>query len=266
MRALASAGVLAVLFGCLPSTSSPSGATDSATGSDDPTELGNRAVAGEVIDLSGAPVVDVVVTVSDEVCVPDRSSASGSFTIEKVKDGPQRVIVYGETAPAGPFASVVMPIDVAGDTTLPDPIRVPHLDERHPIDPLAQAQQVINSGDGLRLVIEPGTLTLAPFFAPEILVARVPVAMAPPFIPDGVELLDLHVLHPIRSRFEPPAAIEFPPNPELAPGTAVIFHGLDYDTGLLTPVASGTVNADGVPVTDPGQGIPELTWIGVSLK
>jgi hypothetical protein len=97
-------------------------------------------------------------------------------------------------------------------------------------------------------------------------VARVPVAMAPSFVPEGVELLDLHVLHPIRSRFEPPAAIEFPPNPELAPGTAVIFHGLDYDTGLLTPVASGTVNADGAPVTDPGQGIPELTWIGVSLK
>lgn len=266
MRARAFAGVLALLLGCLPSTSSPSGATDSATGSDDPTELGTRAVTGEVIDLSGAPVVDVVVTVSDEVCVPDRSSTNGSFTIEKVKDGPQRVIVYGETAPDGPFASVVVPIDVAGDTTLADPIRVPHLDERHPIDPLAQAQQVINSDDGLRLVIEPGTLTLAPFFAPEILVARVPVAMAPPFIPDGVELLDLHVLHPIRSHFEPPAAIQFPPNPELSPGTAVIFHSLDYDTGLLTPVANGTVNADGVPVTDPGQGIPDLTWIGVSLK
>jgi hypothetical protein len=265
MRALASAGIFIVL-GCVPSTGSSSSATQTATTADEPTELGTRTVMGEVIDLSGAPVVYVVVTVSDEVCVPDRSSASGSFTIERVKDGSQRLIVYGETASDGPFASVVVPIDVVGDTTRADPIRVPHLDERHPIDPLAQVPQVITSGDGLRLVIEPGTLTLAPFFEPEILVARVPVTAAPSFVPEDVELLDLHVLHPIRSRLEPPAAIEFPPNPALAPGTAVTFHALDYDTGLLTPVASGTVNTDGAPVTDPGEGIPELTWIGVSLE
>lgn len=255
--------VLLVAIGCAPNTSSTS---EGAPASEDTNALGTATVDGQILDLSGAPAVELFVTISDEYCVPDRTSASGAFSVERVKEGSQRLITYGETASNGWFASVVLPIDVAGDNTVVDPVHVPRLDERYSIDPLAQNQQVITSGAGLRLVIEPGTLTLAPFFEPEILVARVPVAAAPPFVPAGVELLDLHVLHPIRSRFEPPAAIQFPPNAELAPGTAITFHALDYDTGLLTPVASGTVNAEGAPATNPGEGIPELTWIGISLE
>jgi hypothetical protein len=256
--------VLLAAIGCAPST--PITSDGAPTDSEDTSTLGTSAVDGQIIDLSGAPVVAVFVTISDDYCVPDRSSATGSFTVEKVKDGSQRVITYGETASNGWFASVVLPIDIAGDTTLVDPVQVPRLDERHPIDLATNEQQVIVSGDGLRLFVEPGTLTLAPFFEDEILVARVPIAAVPPFVPPGVELLDLHVLHPIRSTFEPPAAIQFPPNPELTPGTPVIFHSLDYDTGLLAPVATGIVNAEGAPVTNPGEGIPELTWIGVSLE
>jgi hypothetical protein len=256
--------VVLAAIGCAPST--PITAEGAPTDAEDTNELGTSTVEGQIIDLSGAPAVELFVTISDEYCVPDRTSASGLFTVEKVKDGSQRLITYGETASNGWFASVVLPVDVAGSTTLEEPIQLPRLDERYPIDLAANEQQVIVSGDGLRLVVEPGTLTLAPFFENEILVARVPVTAAPPFVPPGVELLDLHVLHPIRSTFEPPAAIQLPPNPELTPGTPVVFHSLDYDTGLLTPVANGIVNAEGAPVTNPGEGIPELTWIGVSLE
>ena len=55
------------------------------------------------------------------------------------------------------------------------------------------------------------------------------------------------------------------PDPELTPGASATFYSLDYDTGTLTPVAEGTVNAEGAPITNPGQGIPELTWIGVAI-
>ncbi|HHO54392.1 MAG TPA: hypothetical protein ENK18_26855 [Deltaproteobacteria bacterium] len=69
------------------------------------------------------------------------------------------------------------------------------------------------TADGLTLTIEPGALSLAPF-APETLsVARVPVASAPPFVPDGPGLLDLFVLHPILSVLDPPAPVPFSATP-----------------------------------------------------
>ena len=96
--------------------------------------------------------------------------------------------------------------------------------------------------------------------------ARVPVDLAPPVAPEDVELLDLFVLHPILSPLDPPAPISFPEDTELAPGTRVVFHALDYELGRLVPVATGEVGEDGRPASDDGQGIPELTWIGMSLQ
>ena len=100
----------------------------------------------------------------------------------------------------------------------------------------------------------------------ELQVARVAISDAPPIAPPGVELVDLFVLHPILSPIDPPAAIAFPADTGLAPGTRVTFHALDYELGQLVPVASGEVDAEGRAVSDEGQGIPELTWVGLSVE
>ncbi len=223
-------------------------------------------VSGRIVDLDDQPVVDVFVTVSTDFCIPDRTASDGSFTVGRVDPGPKRLITYGETAANGLFASVSAAFEPQGDTTFPEPVRTPRLDERWPVDPAATTEQRVVSADGLELTIPPGSLSLAPFAPSEVQVARVPPDRAPPVVPDGVELADLFVLHPILSTFDPPAPVAFPADTGLPPGTRVTFHALDYDLGVLVPVAAGTVDAAGRPVTDAGQGIPELTWIGLSVE
>jgi hypothetical protein len=122
---------------------------------------------------------------------------------------------------------------------------------------------VITTADGLLLTVAIGSLAFAPS---ELQVARVPVEDAAGFIPAGVDLVDLFVLHPILSRLDPPAAVAFPDDLGLPEGTPVLFHSLDYDLGQLVVVAAGVVGQDGRPRTEDGQGIPELTWLGLSVE
>lgn len=261
--------IVAAVSACAPGVNAPGTTGDasgpSSTDTNSTEELGTSVVRGRVADLSGQAIIDMFVTVSDDYCVPDRTSTTGAFVVERVQDGSQRLITYGETASNGTFASVVLPILVEGDTTVANTVSVPRLDETHPVDLESTEVQTITSSDGLELELQPGSLTFAPFFEAEILVARVPVSDAPAFVPQEVELHDLFVLHPIRSTFDPPAPLRFPPDPELTPGTSVSFYSLDYDTGLLTPVATGVVNDEHAPVTSPGQGLPELTWVAVAI-
>ncbi len=224
------------------------------------------SVSGAVEDVDGSAVPDLYVTASDAFCTPDRTDEAGGFTIGNVAGGEKRLITYGDTAPGGPWASVVLPLDLAGDTVMPAPVLAPSLTESWPVDPDATEEQTIVTADGLVLSIAPASLHLAPFADPEVRVRRVPVAQSPAFVPDGATLVDLFVLDRILSTFDPPAAVAFPADTGLDPGTAVTFYALDYDTGWLVPVAAGAVDADGRPTSAEGEGIPELTWIAVSVE
>jgi hypothetical protein len=224
------------------------------------------SVVGQVVDLERNPVVDLFVTVSTEFCIPDRTDGEGGFEVGSVTDGPKRLITYGETASNGLFASVVFDFDAAGEVRLADPVVVPALVERYPVDPDSLEEQSIESEDGLELKMAPGALELAPFAPDEVQIARVPIEDAPPFVPDGVTLADLFVLHPIRSTLDPPASVVFPEVSGASPGAAVVFFALDYETGQLRAVATGSVNDQNRPATHEGEGIPELTWIGIALE
>ena len=163
-------------------------------------------------------------------------------------------------------ASVSFGFEAEGQHVFEAPIRLPRLDERWPIVEESPEEQVITTDDGLTLTILPAALKLAPFAPAELQVARVPLADAPAFVPVGVELVDLFVLHPILSTLSPPAPLAFPDDTGLSPGTRVSFHALDYESGQLIPVASGEVDETGRPRTDDGEGISELTWVGLSVE
>lgn len=222
-------------------------------------------VGGVITELDGEPVTDVFVTVSTEFCIPDRTDAGGAFEIREVVAGPKRLITYGETASSSLVASVSFAFEAEAAHVFRTPIQLPRLQETWPLDEEADDEQVITTDEGLTLTIPVGALKLAPFAPSELQVARVPLEAAPGFVPQGTELVDLFVLHPILSTLDPPAAVSFPSDTGLAVGTRVGFHALDYELGQLVSVAEGTVGEDGRPRTDHGQGIPELTWIGLSV-
>lgn len=261
-----SAGAL-LLWACT-GTNTPTDRASADSGSADSGGLSvdRFTVHGLVEDLLGQPVVDVFVTVSTEFCIPDRTDGDGAFGVGEVSEGDKRLITYGETASNGLFASVAFPFSANEAFVFERPIRTPALDETWPLDEFAAEAQRIETEDGLVLTVPAGALELAPFMPNELQVARVPWELAPPITPVGLELVDLFVLHPIQSMFTSPAPVAFPSDLGLSPGTAVQFHSLDYETGLLVPVANGTVDQGGHPVTTEGQGLRELTWIGLSLE
>jgi len=239
-------------------------------GNPEPTETAHEAeqafsVVGEITDLSGQPVIDVFVTVSTEFCIPDRTDENGAFEVREVVAGPKRLITYGETASSSLVASVSFAFEAEQAHVFDASIQLPRLDETWPLDEQADDEQVITTSAGLTLTVPAGALDLAPFAPPELQVAQVPLGAAPGFVPEGVALVDLFVLHPILSTLDPPAPIAFPSDTGLAVGTRVRFHALDYELGQLVPVATGEVGEDGRPRTDDGQGIPELTWVGLSV-
>ncbi len=224
------------------------------------------AVGGVITDLSDGPIVDVFVTVSTEFCIPDRTDSQGDFEVQEVVAGPKRLITYGETASNGLVASVSFAFQADSAHVFDAAIQLPRLEETWPLDEAATDAQAITTSEGLTLTIPAGALKLAPFAPSELQLARVPVGDAPDFLPEGVELVDLFVLHPVLSTLDPPAAVAFPSDTALPSGTRVRFHALDYTLGQLVDVATGVVDEDGRPRTDEGQGIPELTWIGLSVE
>ncbi len=257
----ASSAVTVLVLGCAaPGTADP--AADSGAGP----APDRFSVSGKVLALDDQPVVDVFVTVSTEFCIPDRTDEAGTFSVGEVDPGDKRLITYGETATNGLFASVVVAFEAEAAMVFDAPIHTPELAEAWPVDPAAADEQVVTTDDGLQLTVTPGALTLAPFAPSEVQVARVPVGTSPPFVPEGLELVDLFALGPIQSTLDPPARVAFPGDTGLPVGAPVVFHSLDYATGKLSVVAHGTVDAAARPVTNEGEGIPELTWVGVSLE
>jgi hypothetical protein len=223
------ASSLVLLVACTSGSLEETGGQDTST-SEDPDRY---EVSGQVVDLAGAPVVDVFVTVSTEFCIPDRTDEARGFTVGEVDAGDKRLITYGETAANGLFASVVFAFSADGTLTFDGPIPTPSLDERWPVYPDATSEQQVMTSDGLQLTIPAGSLSMAPFAPDEVQVARVNVDQAPPFVPDDLTLVDLFALHPIQSILDPPAPVAFPGDIGLSPGTAVTFHSLDYETGFF---------------------------------
>lgn len=240
--------------------------TEDSSGRRGDTAAETWTISGSVADLDGTPVPDLYVTASDAFCVPDTTDDAGAFDVGNVGAGKKRLITYGNTAPGGPWGSIVLAIDVSSDLAVDGPVLAPSLPEAIPLDASAGEAQVIETADGLGLFIEAGSLVFAPFAEAELRVRRVPVAQAPAFVPEGLVLVDLFVLDPILSTLEPPARVSFPPDLGLAEGQAVAVHALDYDTGWLVPVATGVVDASGRATSAEGQGIPELTWIALSVE
>ena len=254
-RALRGAA-LAALAGCRPGGG---GGGDSGGASAD-----EGTVSGIVLDAEGAPVVGLVVTVSGEFCIPDETDAAGAFTVTGVGAGPRRLVTYGETADAGRVASLAFAFAAGGEVVFDEPIHDPFLVEAGELD---GAAPLVTPG-GLEWTVEPGAFDPPPFGDATLWEARLDPALAPPFVPDGVRLLDLFALEPAGGAFDPPAAVRFPPVEGAAPGDAVRFYVLDLDAGTLVEAAEGRVDEAGRPATSPadGGGISTLGWLAVAAE
>jgi len=254
-----------VVAACGSSSSSQTAIGDASSDNAVDVQAGH-SVRGTVLDLGGAPVVDLYVTVSTSFCIPDRTSTSGTFDVKNVLPGAEtkRLILYGPTAYRGPYASLAFAFDGvdAGDLDFSKPIVTPHLDNPLLYDAAVGDPQRLTTADGFAITIRAADLRIEGFGDPKLFSIRIPLDKAPPFGSVLSKLHVLYVLEPLQSTLAKPAPVEFPNPNALAVGTKVDIFQLDYLKGALVVTAGGHVRGDGKVVSEDGSGVTELTWLG----
>jgi hypothetical protein len=234
---------------------------------------------GHVEDLAGAPLADLVMTFCGSACYGARSDDAGAFSIPVGDffdtenyaihaDGrPDHAVDYLRLTQGEPqVISVTMrlPALAPSDVLLP---------------PDGAPASSITQGD-LTLMIADGTafdLDIEDFgngaIGRTLRVASVPLARAPAYaLAANVDAI--YALAPSGAKSSKKMGVVLTNSASLPASAAVdlLVLGDDYfstppNVGVLGIAAAAHVSADGQTIqTDPGEGISELTWLGVRRK
>lgn len=239
-----------------------------------------REVRGRVLDLDDAPRADIPVTVCGPTCWVGRTDANGRFAVRVDDFIP--LATYSVLAHARPDHATVyvpMPASVgAGDhVTLDAPIRVP----RYAIagDSFDGDAGVVRAGEvsvtvpvGARIELDLEDYKLGAL-GRRLRAAQVPLDRAPPFAREG-RALGVWALAPFNLQSSRPFGLRIPNTLGLAPRAPVELFVMGWDllpprsnAGHAVDAARATVTADGRAIeTDPGEGVPVLTWVGVRAR
>ncbi len=234
---------------------------------------------GVVEDLAtGAPLGDRVMTFCGTVCYGTSSDDAGTFTIPvgafvdtgnyamhadgrpdhavdylRFAKGAPTIITATMRLPALPPSQVLLPPDDAGAASVTE----------------GDLTLVVAAGNAFDLDIEDYGTTAGR----TLRVASVPIASAPSYA-RAANLEAIYALAPSGATASIKMGVQLKNSAQIPAGTAVEFLvlGDDYfsvppNVGTLSVTATGHVSADGKTIqTDPGEGINELTWLGVRRK
>lgn len=232
-----------------------------------------RSVEAKVLDVDDKPVAGLTVSACGGVCVPATTTADGSVHL---KGGyyfrnPGFILALGRSRYAG-YVTLLPP--ETRDVVFPTPFRIPLLPDAGQPFPASGAAGSVSSADLTLTVtaqtkIDVDTITFQAADDQAFRAVGVPIERGPAFLDAslGVELL--FGVGPLGTKFDPPAPLSLPNTKSWPAGAAVelLVHGFlkdDPGYGTMAKTATGRVSADGARiVTDDGQGIKLLTWIGV---
>jgi hypothetical protein len=234
---------------------------------------------GSVTDLAGAPLPDLVMTLCGSICFGTRSDSTGAFVIPiggyldtqnyaMHADGrPDHAVDYLRLAAAEPQIFT---------TTMREPA-LPPSTVQLPAD-LAPAASTVTVGD-LTLSVAAGTmftLDVEDFGTTEGRTLRVaPVSLAEAPSHAIIAKVDaIYALAPSGAKSSTKMGVTLKNSAGLPASAAVelLVLGDDYfstppNVGVLGVQATAHVSADGQTIqTDPGEGISEITWLGVRRK
>lgn len=242
---------------------------------------------GTVADLAGAPLVDLIMTLCGSQCYGARSGAGGAFDISPVGDflDTENYAIHADGRPD--HAVDYLRLTKGEPQVISVTMRLPTLPPSSVLLPpdLAPASSITQND--LTLTIPEGTffdLDVEDFGTTAgrtLRVASVPLSSAPPYAlaanvdaiyalaPSGAKaklmdasgaLLKMGVALKNSAGLPAMAAVD------------LLVLGDDYfstppSVGLLSVAAAAHVSTDGSTIqTDPGEGISELTWLGVRRK
>ncbi len=246
-----------------------------------------KTITGKVVDETGAPVVDKLVSVCGKVCYFGKTTADGSFVTnvnQNIRVADFAAAVHGRPEYASLYEK--LPASTSENIALPSTLTLPKLNPtgtKIPMDSARVVTSAVDVTDGeitlnfeanteLDLDLEDIALVTEGKPGDHLRTKIVPEAQYPTFA-KGVNVKLLYAASPFdlkSTNKKVPLTINNTAG--LAEGTAVEIIGLGSDflaepftAGTLQVVATGKVTG-GKIVTDAGEGLKVLTWIGVRPK
>ncbi|MBI2392200.1 MAG: hypothetical protein HYV09_21615 [Deltaproteobacteria bacterium] len=245
-----------------------------------------KTVTGKAVDGDGAPLPPKkLVSVCGRICYFGQTGEGGVFTATvgkflKVSDF--AVSVHGRPEYASLYEKLAAPVDdVITVPTLVLP-KLPPTGERIPMDAkgvVAAATTVTNNG--VTLSFQAGTTVELDLEDVDSIskgepgdhfrALKIADKDQPSFV-KGANVVLLYAAMPFDSKYDKKVAVSIAETAGLADGTVVEFIALGNDflrepfsAGKLEVVGTGKVTG-GKIVTDDGQGLSTLTWLGVRKK
>jgi hypothetical protein len=235
---------------------------------------------GRVTDLDGKPLGKLVMTMCGTACFGTQSNDAGvyyvavGYTLDTENyaihaDGrPDHGVDYLRLRHAEP---TIVDVDMRVPPLPPSTVRLPP-DDAGAASNVTVGDLTLNVPAGAAFALDPEDGEQGDI-GRTVRVALVPLDRAPPYAAPA-HLAAIYVLAPSGAKSTAKMGVVLRNTAGLPASSAVDFMvlGDDYfstppSVGLLSVQAAGHVSADGTTIqTDPGEGIVELTWLGVRTK
>ncbi len=239
-----------------------------------------KTVGGKAVDSSGAPVANKRISICGQICFFSETGADGTFAAnigQFIKVESFAANVHGRPDYASIF--VKLPKTIGDNVALADLVvpKFPTADwKKLPFDATKKivTAQTLTQGD-ITLSFAAGTEVELDLEDAELgaqgelfRVIKVEEKDYPPAFKDA-QVFALYAMTPFDSRYTNKVAVTVAQNGGLAAGTAVEFVVLGnefvrtpFTAGTMQVAARGKTTATGA-VTDVGEGLSYLTWLGV---
>jgi hypothetical protein len=249
-----------------------------------------KTITGKVVDESGAPLGEKLVSVCGQVCFFGQTTADGSFVTkvnQNIKIANFAAAVHGRPDHASLYEKI--PVSTSETIALPKTLVLPKLNATGMKIPItvSGAKRVVTSAvnitDGditlgfaadteVDLDIEDIALVAEGKPGDHLRVVKVPEANYPSFV-SGANVKLLYAASPFDLKFlNKKVSLTINATGGLAEGSVVEIISLGneflvepFSAGKLEVVATGKVTG-GKIVTDAGEGLKTLTWFGVRAK
>ena len=224
---------------------------------------GTTGLSGRVVDGSGQPIANMVVTVK-ATGQAGTTNAQGQFTINGVT-ATGRQVLLANGAPLG-YAILAAPVDLIPNVqnTLSSDLRVPVVDTAHAVTVNPAVQTVISNP-----TLPNTTVTIAPNTAKNangtnytgaLSISPVPEYGRPESRPVELKPGFSITIQPAGIEFTTPAPITLPNTDNLPPGNELDLWSLSPDTGTFYVAGRMRVSADGTKLETISGGVRKTAW------
>ncbi len=225
-------------------------------------------LTGTLYDVTcGEPLQAVRVTFCQVACTFRDTDAHGRFVFAGLDEAEGLFDVVGHVNPdAAYYTGLAYTFDIpaAGGLVAPD-VCLPEIES---VQPVESGSNEVDLGDGLKLTLDGDEIEWL-LGTPEIGAVEVPDTAWQYVDLEGVDVLGVWALYAFGNMLTEdgtPIAVTLPARGDLDTGDPATVYAMSHgDGGFVEAATATTTGGDLQVVTDPGEGLHELTWIAYGV-